>query len=77
MKSFLFTSLTAVLFMSGAFANSQLNHLMGFKERLRTSLWYEGINREDASKAVSQSSSVILPVELEVALIGLERSNSL
>ena len=62
-----FLILMTVLVSASAFAGPE-DQMMSIKERLRLSLWVEGIQEPKLAKNQADSNRVILPEELERAL---------
>lgn len=59
--------LATIVLSSSAFAGPE-DQILSIKERLRYSLWVEGIDQSKAVKASQDPYRVVLPEELERAL---------
>lgn len=62
-----FLILTSVLLSASAFAGPE-EQMLSIKERLRISLWVEGIQEPKLAKNQADQKSVVLPEEIERAL---------
>jgi hypothetical protein len=62
-----FLVLITVLLSSSAFAGPE-EQMMSIKERLRLSLWVEGIQESKLAKNQADQQRVVLPEEIERAL---------
>ena len=59
--------LTSVLLSASAFAGPE-DQMLSIKDRLRLSLWVEGIQEQKVAKKLDDPNRVILPEEIERAL---------